>query len=273
MSYIKQKKEIEIISKGGEILGRILESLVEKVEPGVSAYEIDKAAEKMIIRAGGRPSFKNYRSRKGEPPFPSTICACINEEIVHGIASKDKILKSGDIFTIDIGMQWPVKDLDKGERGYFTDTSITVSVGEIPNEARQLLNVTKKALEIGISKCYTGNTIADIGKEIQDWVEPQGYGIVRDLVGHGVGHEVHESPRVPNFYDKDLENWKLEPGVVIAIEPMLTLGNYEVITADDGWSVATKDASLSAHFEHTVVITTSEPLVVTRRPEEIKYKL
>lgn len=270
MSYIKTKKEIAYIQEGGKILGEILDKLAKMSTIGISAYEVDKEAEKLIVGAGGRPAFKGYRSRKSDPPFPSTICASLNNEVVHGIATKDKILKDGDIFSIDIGMQYPVNcGLGKGGNGFFTDTAITVLVGNVSNKTKQLVNATKKSLELAIEKCIIGNSIADIGMAVEDYIDPQGYGIVRDLVGHGVGHEVHEEPRVPNYYDQDLEHWKIEEDAVIAIEPMITMGDYNVETAKDGWSISTVDGSLSAHFEHTIVITKNGPLVVTRRPSEL----
>jgi methionyl aminopeptidase len=276
MSYLKTTEEIKLIQEGGRILGGILEKLSKMSKPGVSAYEIDKEAERLIREAGGKSAFKGYKGKKNDPPFPTTICACLNEELVHGIASKEKILKDGDIFSIDIGMEYPAKNIKypisniKSNRGYFTDTAITVAVGKISEKTKQLLNVTKKALEIGIKQCVVGNTVADIGRAIQNYVEPQGYGIVRDLVGHGVGHAVHEEPRVPNYYDKESKKWILRPGVVIAIEPMITMGDWRIVTADDGWSVKTADNSLCAHQEHTVIITEGGPLVATRRPSEFK---
>ncbi|OGH77784.1 MAG: type I methionyl aminopeptidase [Candidatus Magasanikbacteria bacterium RIFOXYC2_FULL_40_16] len=271
--YIKKDEEIKKIIEGGKIIGSILEELSKMVKPGISALEIDIQAEKLIIKAGGKPAFKGYKSHPKDLPFPTTICASLNEEIVHGIATKQKILKEGDIFSIDIGMEWPVGKIqdtnNKKQKGYFTDTAVTVIVGNVPEKVKQLLNVTKNALEIGIEQCQAGNNISDIGKAIENYVKPFGYGIVRDLVGHGVGHAVHEEPRVPNFYDKEVESWRLEPGVVIAIEPMITLGGHEIKTAEDGWSISTADNSLSAHFEHTVIITENGPIVATRRPSEI----
>jgi len=262
MAYIKTKQETQLILEGGKILGKILEDLAKLVRPGVSAFEIDQAAEKMILAAGGRPAFKGYKNRRQDPAFPSAICACINEELVHGIATREKILKAGDIFTIDIGMEY---------KGYFTDTATTVIVGEIPQKTKDLLAVTQGALEAGIKQCKAGNTVADIGRAIEDYVNKKGkYGIVRDLVGHGVGHAVHEDPRVPNYYAKENEKWVLEEGVVIAIEPMITLGTHEVVTADDGWSISTADNSLCAHFEHTVIITKNGPVIATLRPGEKK---
>jgi len=269
MAYLKTPEEVKIIQAGGEILGRILAKLAKMIKPGVNAKEIDDEAERLIKKAGGLPSFKGYQGKKNDPPFPTAVCFCINEDLVHGIANKEKVVKKGDIVSIDIGMEYPVgRGKGNGGRGLFTDTSITVAAGKVTKATKKLLEVTKQALEIGIEKCVVGNTIADIGKAIQNYVEQFGFGVVRDLVGHGVGHAVHEEPRVPNYYDKNLENWKLEPGVVIAIEPMVTMGDYKIGVADDGWSISTLDKSLCAHFEHTVIITEGKPRVVTRRPNE-----
>jgi methionyl aminopeptidase len=268
--YLKQPDEIKKISEGGKILAEILEHLAKMVTPGMTALDVDREAERLIREAGGIPAFKGYRGRKSDPPFPGTICASINTDLVHGIPTKEKILKDGDIFSIDIGMQYPANSgQGQGGNGYFTDTALTIAVGEIPEPIKQLLSVTKKALEVGIAAVKIGGTIADIGKAVEQYVNSAGtYGIVRDLVGHGVGHAVHEDPRVPNFYDRELESWKIEPGVAIAIEPMITMGDYRVKVADDGWSISTVDESLSAHFEHTIVVTKDGPEVVTRRPHE-----
>lgn len=260
MSYIKTSEEMEKIKQGGKILGEILEKLAKMAKPGVSTWEIDQKAEKLIKKAGGIPSFKGYQGRKTDRPFPCAICASINDELVHGIASKEKILKEGDIFSIDIGMEW---------KGYFTDTSITVPIGKVPEKTLKLLAVTKQALEIGIKAVKIGGTIADIGRAIEEFVKSQGnYGIVRDLVGHGVGHGIHEEPRIPNYYDKKLESWVIQPGVVIAIEPMITMGDYHIKTANDGWSISAADGSLCAHFEHTVIAAEKGITVATRRPHE-----
>lgn len=273
MAYIKQKEEVEKIIEGGRKLGEILDKLVAMVKPGVSGWNIDEEAERMIKEIGGRPAFKGYRGKKNDPPFPSTICFSINEELVHGIATKEKIIKEGDIVTIDIGMVWPsiesgIKNKELG-RGFYTDTAITVAVGGVGEKVKQLLSVTKKSLMLGIKSAVVGNSVADIGKTIEKYIDPQGYGIVRDLVGHGVGHAVHEEPRVPNYYDEELEQWELKPGVVIAIEPMITIGDYNVDTAEDGWGISTVDKSLCAHFEHTVVITEDGPVIATLRPSEM----
>lgn len=264
MAYTKTKEEVDILRDAGQKMGVILAELEKMVAPGVSAWDIDMRAEQMILDVGGIPAFKGYRARSSDTPFPSTICASVNEEVVHGIATKEKILQDGDIFSIDIGMQYP-KD-----NGLFVDTALTVAVGDLHDETRQLIEVTREALEVGIRAVQPGSSVADIGKAIEEYVKSRGdYGIVRDLVGHGVGHAVHEEPRVPNYHDKDLEKWILEPGVVLALEPMITLGTHKVQTADDGWSILSTDKSLSAHFEHTIVVTDSGVEVVTRRPSEL----
>lgn len=264
MSYIKKPDEIAAILEGGRLMGEILEKLGKMVKPGVTAWELNEAAEAMIAEVGGATAFKGYRGRRNDPPFPSTICFSKNEELVHGIATKEKVIEDGDIISLDIGMRYP------GEQGFFTDTAITVPVGKIPSEVEKLLQVTYDALEAGIKVAQVGNTVADIGKAVESFVQSQGnYGIIRDLVGHGVGHAVHEDPRVPNYYDKHLESWVLEPGVVIAIEPMIALGTHEVDTAEDGWTILTTDRKWNAHFEHTIVITKDGPQVATRRPSEL----
>lgn len=266
MSYRKTIEEQNHIREGGKRMGEILEMLMAMVKPGVTGYYLDREAERLIRAAGGTPAFKGYRGRKNDTPFPSTICFSLNEELVHGIATEEKIVRDGDLVSIDIGMEYPISKL---ERGYFTDTAVTVVVGKQSSEISKLLEVTREALEVGIRVAQPGNTVADIGKAIEAYVRSQGkYGIVRDLVGHGVGHAVHEEPRVPNYYDKSLEKWILEPGVVIAIEPMITLGDYAVETLDDHWTICPVDRSLNAHFEHTVIITEKGSEVVTRRPSE-----
>ena len=265
---IKPPSDLKQIIRGGKIIGEILSRLAKMAKVGVSTLEIDEAAEAMILKAGGKPSFKGYASRHYDPPFPCTICASRNHELVHGIAKREVILSPGDNLGIDIGMEYPCK---KGMRGFFTDTAVTVTVGEITPEHRELLRVTKTALEVGIKAVKPGNSVADIGRAIEDYVRSQGkYGIVRDLVGHGVGHEVHEEPRIPNYYDKSLANWILRPGMVLALEPMISLGSHHVKTGPDGWTIEMSDGSLCAHFEHTVIVTKRGCEVVTRRPGEKK---
>ena len=271
---IKTPEEIKLIKQGGQIIGRILDDLAKMCRPGISTWEIDMAAEKMIIEAGGRPAFNGYKTRVTDKPFPNTICASINKELVHGIAKKDKILKNGDIFTIDIGMEWPYESpkskVQSLKSGFYTDTALTIPIGKIPAKTRELLRVTQESLEMGIKAIKPGNTVADIGKAVEDYVKYQGkYGIVRDLVGHGVGHAVHEEPRIPNYYDRNLDYIVLKPGMVVAIEPMISLGGWRVTTANDGWTIVMADNSLCAHYEHTVIIAKSGNVVATRRPSEL----
>ncbi|MBU0661527.1 type I methionyl aminopeptidase [Patescibacteria group bacterium] len=270
MGFIKDKQAIDRLIEGGKILGEILETISEMVMPGANAFDIDAEAERLILAAGGRPAFKGYRSSRRDPKFPSTICASLNEEIVHGIATKDKVFKEGDIFSIDIGMQWPVNSGEGRQgNGFFTDTAITVAVGSISPKAQALMDATKASLELAIDQVQIGRAISDIGKVVENYIHPKGYGIVRDLVGHGVGYAVHEEPRIPNYYEPELDTWKIEHGAVLAIEPMITEGKYHITVADDGWSISTVDKKLSAHFEHTIIATEDGPLVVTRRPKEL----
>lgn len=268
MAYTKSQEEVALILEGGKILGGVLEKLTTMVKPGVATIDIDTEAERLIREAGGIPAFKGY-GVPGAPPFPATICSSVNNEIVHGIPSENQILKEGDIYSMDIGMQYPANSgLGKNGNGFFTDTAVTVPVGEIEESTQQLLSVTQKSLYKAIEKCEVGAPVSIVGKTVEEYIDPQGYGIVRDLVGHGVGHAVHEEPAVPNFYDKRLNKLSLEERVVIAIEPMITVGSYETDIADDEWTIITKDRSLSAHFEHTIVITKDGPVVATQRPSE-----
>lgn len=276
MSYIKKQHEIDLIIEGGRQLGAILEDLGKMVQPGMTTAAVDAVAEERIRAIGGRPAFKGFDAG-GHIPFPSTICASVNDEVVHGIATAEKILKEGDIFSIDIGMEWPVKGLkevqknrhtDSKHGGYFTDTAITVPVGSIRPEDQLLLDRTYEAMMRGIAICTPGATVAAVGRVTEEYITPFGYGIVEELCGHGVGHGVHEEPNVLFYYDKRLEKWTLDPGVVICIEPMINAGTKDVGIANDGWSIVTKDGKRSAHFEHTVVVTTNGPVRATRRPSE-----
>jgi methionyl aminopeptidase len=275
---IKNKNDIKILDKGGRILAQIMSDLVKLCRPNASTWDIDRAAEEMIIAAGGRPSFKFFKNHPTDPPFPATICASFNDEIVHGIPRKDLKLKNGDLFSIDIGMEWPFSDSHSvalsgkstlKQRGMFTDTAVTLAIGKVTQKSRELLNVTAEALEVGLGAIKPGKSVAEIGRAIENFVKSRGrYGIVRDLSGHGVGYAVHEEPWIPNYYDKRLESFILKPGMVLALEPMITLGDWRIITADDGWTIKTADGSLCAHFEHTAVVTADGCRVITRRLEE-----
>ena len=245
---IKTPAEIALLKTGGRILAGILKKLAAMVKVGVSTAELEKAAEKMILAAGGRPSFKGYRV-KNEKPFPTVICASLNDEIVHAPALPSRILKEGDIIGLDIGMEYPFPG------GLFTDTAVTVGAGKISKEAGRLMNATREALKIGISTVKPGRSIADIGRAIENYAKKHGVGIVRDLVGHGVGYAVHEAPRIPNYFDASLSSLEIKKGMVLALEPMFTLGGEEIKCGPDGFTCQTADGSLSAHFEHTIVVT------------------
>lgn len=254
MIKLKTAAEIELIAEGGEILHQILEQLAKAAVPGVSTAELDTMAEKLIRAAGGTPAFKNYRSSPQDPPFPGTICASVNHAVVHGQPRRNHRLVAGDIIGIDIGMCY---------KGLYTDMAVTVPVGKITPAAARLIKVTTEALRRGIAAALVGNTTHDIGRSVQEYVESCGMAVVKDLVGHGVGYAVHEDPRVPNFVPSNERPFKLEPGLVIAIEPMVTLGTDQVIIADDGWTILTADGSLAAHMEHTIAVTPDGPRVLT----------
>jgi len=249
MVTIKKAEEIAMIRQGGKILAGILEKLRQAAKPGVTTLEIDTLAEKLILENGGLPAFKNYKGHVDDTPFPSTICAAVNTQLVHAIPG-DYVLKNGDIFSIDIGMKYPAKD-----PGYFTDMTITFGIGDISPLAQKVIRVTKKSLAVGLEQIREGNYLSDIGRAIQRYVESEGFSVVRELVGHGVGYGVHEDPRVPNFWDNHQSDMQLKAGMVLAIEPMVNVGHYAIKTADDGWTVVTADDNLCAHFEHTIAVT------------------
>lgn len=240
---IKTEAEIKLIAEGGKILHDILYRTAELALPGVSTWELNEFAEKEIEKAGGRPSFKFYGSKKN--PYPAGLCTSVNSEVVHGIPSKKTLLKSGDIVGLDIGMEY--KEL-------YTDTAITVPIGKIPPVAENLLDATSKALNAAIKQAKAGNRIGDISFAIQSTAEAAGFSVVRDLVGHGVGYEVHEDPSVP-CYGKKGTGTLLKEGMVLALEPMLCEHEYFLDFDPDGWTIRTKDGGLSAHFEHTIAIT------------------
>lgn len=247
MITIKSKEEIQIIAEGGKILADTIKKLEKMVRPGITTIELDVAAEAFILLCGGKPAFKGYAG------FPYSLCASVNENIVHGLPS-NYVLKDGDLLKLDLGVLY---------KGFNTDMAITVAVGNISFEARRLMNVTKKSLRLGIKKVKVGNTIGDIGNTIQRLIESQGFGVVRDLCGHGIGETVHEDPKIPNF-GKRGGGEKLVEGMVICIEPMVTAGDYNLKKADDGYGYATRDGSLSAHFEHTITVTKSGARILTQ---------
>lgn len=235
----KTSLEIQVLREGGQILHQILQTLADQVRPGISGSELNKMAEELIAKSGAKPSFKNYRG------FPHALCVSVNQTVVHGIPDS-RPLEEGDIVGLDLGVKY---------KGLYTDSAITVPVGSVSKAAQQLITVTQKSLAIAISQVKPGQGIELIGQAIEKFVKPYGYGIVQDLAGHGVGRAVHEDPYVPN-YDTGQKMAKMFPGLVLAIEPMLIMGgDFRVETADNGWNVDSRDGSLTAHFEHTVVVT------------------
>jgi methionyl aminopeptidase len=246
---LKSAREIDLMAQGGKILGATVEHLRDVVQPGMTTGDLDAVAEEFIrSHEGAVPAFKGLYG------FPGSICSSVNQEIVHGIPSKKRVLKDGDIVSLDVGV---------GYKGYFTDSATTVGVGKISPEAQRLLDVTQESLEAGIAAALPGNHIGDIGNAVQLVVEAAGFSVVRDLVGHGIGVEFHEEPQVPN-YGKPKRREKLVPGLTLAIEPMVNVGGPATRTLKDRWTIVTVDGSLSAHFEHTVAITETGNLVLTR---------
>lgn len=253
MIIIKTLEEIKTLKEGGKRLAFVLYEVAEKVRPEIATIELDELAEELIIKAGGQPSFKNYKTAFDKIPYPASLCVSINDEIVHGIPSRDRILKKGDIVSLDLGMKY---------KNLYTDMSVTVSVGKINEEAKKIVKTAKKSLDMGIKAIKDGAHIGDIGFAIQSYAEKNGFNVVRKLVGHGVGYKVHEMPDIPNFGNKG-EGLKLKEGMALALEPMVVAGNPEIILDKDSWTWKTKDGSLSAHFEHTVVVTKTGAEIIT----------
>lgn len=236
---IKTPREIELMREAGRILALVHEKLGEIIEPGITTYEIDKEGEKMIREFGCIPSFLNYNG------YPASICVSINEEVVHGIPSKKRILKDGDIVSLDAGVIY---------KGYHSDAARTHAVGKITTEDQKLIDVTRESFFEGIKYAKAGNHLHQISEAIGKYAESFGYGVVRDLVGHGIGTHLHESPEIPNYAQKS-RGIRLEPGMTLAVEPMINGGTYKVNWLDDGWTVITRDGSRSAHYENTILIT------------------
>lgn len=253
MIRLKTPQEIDDLAAGGKILAGILRTVAAAARPGVTPQQLDELAERLIREAGGRPAFKHYREGASEPPYPGTLCVSVNDQVVHAPPTHTP-LRSGDIVGIDIGMEY---------RKLFTDMAVTVPIGTISHQAQQLLDVTREALQQGIAQVAPGKTVADIGRAVQTYVEEFGFSVVKDLVGHGVGHAVHEDPRVPNFVAVNQPTVELVPGLVIAIEPMVNIGSDKVEVLEDEWTIATVDGSLSAHFEHTVAVTADGYRILT----------
>jgi methionyl aminopeptidase len=252
--------DIELIRKSGKLAGQVLEHIASLVQPGITTWDLDVAAERAIREAGAIPTFKGYRN------FPCTICASVNEEVVHGIPNKGKTLKEGDVISLDIGVTLS-KKVDGKNFDFIGDTAITVPVGKISPKLEKLLADTKASLYAGIAACKVGNTLDDIGGAIEDIARKYDYGIVRDYGGHGIGPNYHEDPFIFNY--RTGSKVRLKPGMVIAIEPMFNQGGDRVRTKSDGWTVVTQDYKPSAHFEHSLLITDHGPEILTKRPNEV----
>ncbi len=248
MINIKSPREIEIMRRGGKITSKTLAMLMAAAKPGVTTGELDALADESIRSMGGVPTFIGYHG------YPSAICASVNDEVVHGMPG-DRVLQDGDLLSIDIGTTF---------EGYVSDSAATVAVGNVSDAAKRLMRVTQECLMLGIAQMQPGNHLGDIGHAVQQHAESHGYGVVRALVGHGVGRKMHEDPQVPNYGDPG-EGTLLRTGLVLAIEPMITEGTWEVETLEDGWTVVTEDGKLAAHFEHTIAITDQGPKILTLR--------
>lgn len=255
MIIIKTPEEIEILREGGRHLAAVLYKVREKVAPGVSTKDLDSYAEKLIREMGDAPAFLNYRPDGARMPFPASLCVSVNDEVVHGIPSPKRVLKEGDVVAIDLGLK---------HKGLFTDMAMTVGVGKVSEASRKLMEVTERALQVGIDAAQAGYVVGDIGHAIESFIRAQGkYGIVDVLSGHGVGRAIHEDPYIPNF-GKPGKGEKLVPGMVVAIEPMVNLGTKNVTLDADGYTFRTADGKVSAHFEHTILITEGAAEILTK---------
>lgn len=254
MINLYTEKEIEIMAGGGKILAKVIRETAKHIKPGITTKELDKVAEDLIFQYGAEPAFKGFND------YPNVLCTSVNEEIVHAIPS-NRVLKEGDLITLDLGIKYPANS--GASNGYCTDMAITVGVGKIDKKLQKLMDVTEKSLALGIKQCRPGNRLGDIGFTIQNYVEKNGFNVIRDLVGHGIGKKVHEEPEVLNYGEK-ATGLVLKPGMVIAIEPMIIVGDYQIEKAKDGFAFLSKDRSISAHFEHTVAITKKGVRVLTQ---------
>ncbi|MBF5041026.1 type I methionyl aminopeptidase [Aggregicoccus sp. 17bor-14] len=246
---IKSADEIARMREAGRIVCEILDELERAVAPGVSTWDLDALAEKLIRAKGAKPAFKGYHG------FPSCLCASVNHEVVHGIPSRKRKLAEGDLMKLDFGVVY---------QGFYGDSARTVPVGKVSAQAQALVDATREALAKAIEAMVPGNRVGDIGHAIQSYVEPRGFSVVRDFVGHGIGRALHEAPQVPN-YGQPGSGLRLRPGMVLAVEPMINAGTPQVEVLEDDWTAVTRDGKLSAHFEHTILVTEAGPEILTRR--------
>jgi methionyl aminopeptidase len=251
MITIKTSAELEIMRRASQIVAEVLDELVAEVRPGISTDELDRIAESVTLKKGARPAFKGYKP--GAVVYPKSLCVAINEEIVHGIPSGRR-LKSGDIVGLDYGVVY---------QGFFGDAARTVPVGEVPETTLRLLRVTREALYAGIAQAKVGNRISDISRAVQEVAETAGYSVVTEFAGHGIGRRLHEDPQVPNYFRRGMPNPRLQEGMALAIEPMVNEGTPDLEILSDGWTAVTADGRLSAHFEHSIAITSNGPVILS----------
>jgi methionyl aminopeptidase len=251
----KNAAELEKMRRSGLLVWEVLTQLASMVGEGVTTYELEVVAEKMMLDAGARPAFKGYYTQSAGSRFPFVLCTSVNDEVVHGMPSQKRVLRKGDIVSIDTGVQL---------NGYYGDSAVTLAVGEVGESVKKLLDVTRESLELAIDKVRPGNRLFDVCGTIEKHVLSNGFSIVREFVGHGIGTQMHEEPQIPNYVDRKNENPRLKEGMVLAIEPMVNLGKADVKMRPDRWTAVTKDGSPSAHFEHTVAVTSNGPWVLTR---------
>ncbi len=254
--YLKSEAEIALMHKADQLVAKVLQAVAKAVRPGVTTLDLDRMAEEMTLQAGAKPAFKGYQGA-GPYPFPGSLCTSVNSEVVHGIPSDERKLAEGDILSVDFGVL-----LD----GFYGDSAVTIPVGAIDEKAQRLIDVTRDSLERAIRVVKPNNRLSDIGEAIQDYAEEQGFSVVRDFVGHGIGRSLHEEPQVPHYRTSG-NNLRLRPGLVIAIEPMINEGTWKVESAEDRWTQVTQDGKLSAHFEHSVAVTKNDPIVLSRWAE------
>lgn len=248
MIILKSKEEVAKITKASRIVAESLEAVRAYLKPGMTTKELDRFVEKQIRERGGTPAFKGYRN------YPATLCISVNEEVVHGIPSPDKVIKEGDIVGLDLGAIYD---------GFYGDSAVTVAVGEVKPEAKRLIQVTEESLYAGIAQACEGSRLSDISHAVQSHVEQAGFSVVTDFVGHGIGRALHEEPQIPNFGPPG-RGPRLKEGMVLAIEPMVNMGRPAVRVLDDRWTAVTADGSLSAHFEHTIAVTKEGPVILSK---------
>lgn len=254
MIFLKTKAEIETMRTANRIVAETLAELRQRVRPGVTTAELDRLAGEMIVHHEAETAFKGYTIRNGSVPFPAHVCISLNHEIVHGIPSPQRVIKDGDVVSLDFGVVYG---------GFYGDAAVSFGVGEIDDSVRRLIDTTAGSLQAGIDQACVGNRLGDVSAAVQSHVERAGYSVVREFVGHGVGRKLHEDPPVPN-YGVPNRGVRLRDGMVLAIEPMVNMGGAGVEMLDDGWTAVTKDGSLSAHFEHSVAVTADGPVVLSR---------